>query len=216
MYSLAKALIIFNDPRIDLETLKSHGLKPEIKDVEGLLDTQIAVLGAGLFYHFKKYSINNRFVVETLEENQQYTNTGYYAFSSNFSELERGRVLSLRFLLGSLPDLGYFLDNFLPNNQSLLNVDLEVDKSISENWTRFIAFTKPNTGFTIENLLRMCPEITADEKTFESNELVTFEKSRHEKLLKNFSDMIPKRLAQSMSQELFLVFTDDPVSELYA
>ena len=28
--------------------------------------------------------------------------------------------------------------------------------------------------------------------------------------------MIPKRLAQSMSQELFLVFTDDPVSELYA
>ena len=62
----------------------------------------------------------------------------------------------------------------------------------------------------------MCPEITADEKTFESNELVTFEKSRHEKLPKNFSDMIPKRLAQSMSQELFLVFTDDPVSELYA
>ena len=119
-------------------------------------------------------------------------------------------------LLGFIPELFDFASEFVPLKNNLIQIDLELDKNISDNWTRLLVLKKEgHNDLTSESLVAKYPEITKDETKFETEDAIGFEKSCHKNVLECW-DMVPKCLYQSVSNELFLLSATDPVSELDA
>lgn len=216
MYSLAKALIFLNNPKINLDILKHHGLKV-IKisdDPEEFLNTNVKIHKIGIFHHLIKYTLTNRCVISGKEIKTLSTSTISFPFNSCFSKLDRERLFNLRELFMSIPELFEIFRSLEIQNFNLLKIHIDLQKNISNNYSRILAInTTGNKTITPEFLYSKFPELNKEKEYYEiesREEYLVFKRSQHG----NFDTLIPKRLVQSLSQELFLILMDKPISNI--
>jgi hypothetical protein len=213
MYSLAKALIYFRDPQINVDSLRHHGLlAPKIDDkVERFLSATTELHSKGVFSHFSKYTQNNRCVIPVSETEVDYVNLIDLPIEWNLRKLVDGEKLVLRDILLSLPEL---FDVFLLMGRKrfrLYKITLELEKNISGNWKRLLNVYKTgNDGLTINLLQKKIPEIRGEwERTKDTEDTIVFDRHLHG----SYETLIPKKLVQSTSGGYFLASGENPISD---
>lgn len=214
MYSLAKALIFLSNPKVDLNELRHHGLiAPTISDnPDRIMEGKVRTHGEGVFYHLNKCVSVNHCVLKANEVGVE-TTTVEVPFDTLCSEPSKGQVFGLKELLTYVPELFDLFRLLSRRNPTLLKIDVDLQRNISDNLSRLMAIYKPDKGtITSESICRSFPEIIANKERFvEESDALVFERSMPHGA---WTALLPKRLVQSMSQELFLLLPDKPIADI--
>lgn len=215
MYSLAKALIFMSNPKVDLNGLRHHGLlKPTISDnPDRLMNAKVQAHDEGVFHHLSQCVSVNHCVLKAKDIGAESTTTIQVCVDTLCSELGKGQVFSLKELLMYVPELFDLFELLSRINPTLLKVDVDLERNISDNRSRLMAIYKPKKRtITSESIYGSFPEIIANKERFieESDALIFTRTIAHG----DWDTLLPKRLVQSMSQELFLLLPDKPVADI--